>query len=75
MQRDKMNCPVCGGFIEFDMLTECGSCDTCFAEMKNGEIIKKKDFSDVCTHDDDNDPHCFNCLNFVFPIGCMEGEV
>ena len=32
------------------------------------------DYSNVCTMDDDHDPHCWSCIKFVFPIGCMDGE-
>lgn len=30
-----------------------------------------KDYSKECTHDDDNDKRCWNCIHFIFPIGCM----
>jgi hypothetical protein len=35
---------------------------------------EKQDFSNICTHDDDNDPYCWKCIYFLFPIGCMKGE-
>lgn len=34
----------------------------------------KDDYSNICTMDDDKDPHCWECRLFVFPIGCMKGE-
>lgn len=37
--------------------------------MKN-----KEDYSNICTMDDDHDKHCWNCVKFVFPIGCMIEE-
>ena len=44
-------------------------------ERKHKEwIASLKDHSQICTHDDDNDPLCWSCSNFVFPIGCMLGE-
>lgn len=44
-------------------------------ERKHQEWINSlKDYSQECTHDDDNDPLCWKCSNFVFPIGCMLGE-
>ena len=44
-------------------------------ERKHNEwLASRKDYSQVCTHDDDNDPHCWQCHHFVFPIGCMLGE-
>jgi len=36
--------------------------------------IKKEDFSKNCTMDDDHDKNCWNCTNFIFPIGCMIGK-
>lgn len=35
---------------------------------------EKKDYSNECTHDDDNDKRCWECINFLFPIGCMLDE-
>ncbi len=36
---------------------------------------EKQDYSKVCDHDDDNlDNDCFNCVHFMFPAGCMDGE-
>ena len=37
---------------------------------------KKLDYSDSCNMDDDdtNNP-CLNCIHFIFPIGCMKGEL
>jgi hypothetical protein len=44
-------------------------------ERKHQEwLASRKDYSQACTHDDDNDPLCWQCTNFVFPIGCMLGE-
>ncbi len=34
----------------------------------------KKDYSQQCSMDDDNEPLCWECKYFVFPIGCMIGE-
>lgn len=38
-------------------------------------VSRKIDYSNECTHNDDNDQRCWNCTNFVFPIGCMKDEV
>ena len=35
---------------------------------------KQKDFSNICTMDDEHDEHCWYCSQFVFPIGCMKLE-
>lgn len=44
-------------------------------EHKHQEwLASRKDYSQMCTHDDDNDTLCWQCSNFVFPIGCMLGE-
>jgi len=44
-------------------------------ERKHQEwLASRKDYSQICTHDDDNDPLCWQCNHFVFPIGCMLGE-
>ena len=32
------------------------------------------DFSHACTMNDETDPNCTKCRNFVFPIGCMLHE-
>ena len=32
------------------------------------------DFSHTCTMNDETDPNCTKCRNFVFPIGCMLHE-
>ena len=37
-------------------------------------LASRKDYSQICTHDDDNDPHCWQCHYFVCPIGCTLGE-
>lgn len=42
IQRDRMTCPTCGGIIEFDMSTECGSCDTCSIKMEYGKITEEQ---------------------------------
>lgn len=34
----------------------------------------KKDYSEVCSHDDETDINCWNCLHFIFPIGCKLNE-
>ena len=34
----------------------------------------KQDFSRTCTMNDDKDPNCWKCRNFIFPIGCMLSE-
>lgn len=35
----------------------------------------KKDFSGICNGDDDDlENDCWNCIHFLFPIGCMKGE-
>ena len=45
------------------------------AERKHQEwLASRKDYSHECSHDDDNDPLCWQCNYFVFPIGCMLGE-
>lgn len=36
--------------------------------------LERKDYSSICSMDDDHDEHCWSCVNFVFPIGCMKGE-
>lgn len=43
---------------------------------KEKEIVQyeHKDWSNVCSHDDDKDPHCWFCNQFVLPIGCMKGK-
>lgn len=35
---------------------------------------KKKDYSMFCTHNDEEDAYCCECIKAVFPIGCMDGE-
>ena len=36
---------------------------------------EKRDLSKGCNFDDDSDINdCFNCIYFLFPIGCMYGE-
>lgn len=40
----------------------------------NYEKNIKVDCSDVCSKDDDNDAHCWGCVKFNFPIGCMWKE-
>ena len=32
------------------------------------------DYSHTCTMNDETEPNCFKCRNFVFPIGCMLHE-
>lgn len=39
------------------------------------KVMERKDYSDVCTMDDDHDEHCWGCVCFVFPIGCMKNDV
>lgn len=35
----------------------------------------KKDYSHNCDFDDDSGRNdCWNCIHFLFPIGCMYGE-
>lgn len=36
--------------------------------------MERKDYSSVCTMDDDKDERCWGCSCFVFPIGCMKDE-
>lgn len=44
-------------------------------ERKHQEWLdSRKDYSKECTHNDDNDLLCWQCSNFVFPIGCMLGD-
>lgn len=44
-------------------------------EHKHQEwLASRKDYSQMCAHDDNNDPLCWQCSNFVFPIGCMLEE-
>lgn len=36
----------------------------------------RKDFSSVCNGDDDDLTNpCWECIYFIFPIGCMIGEL
>ena len=32
------------------------------------------DYSYTCTMNDETEPYCWKCRNFVFPIGCMLHE-
>jgi len=46
-------------------------------KVKGGKIMakEKRDLSKGCNFDDDSDINdCFNCIYFLFPIGCMYGE-
>lgn len=45
-------------------------------EANQNKVVKlhKQDYSEVCTHDDDHDEHCWGCIWFHFPIGCMKHE-
>lgn len=36
--------------------------------------MSKKDYSDICTMDDNHDERCWRCQQFVFPIRCMKCE-
>ena len=36
---------------------------------------EKKDFSNTCNKNDENlNNLCWNCIHFLFPIGCMINE-
>ena len=37
--------------------------------------MERKDYSQICNRDDDdtNNP-CWQCVHFIFPIGCMVDE-
>lgn len=38
-------------------------------------MTERKDFSGTCDRDDENPNNpCWDCSNFVFPIGCMIDE-
>lgn len=38
-------------------------------------ISEKRDFSDICDMNDENENNpCWDCVCFVFPIGCMKDE-
>jgi hypothetical protein len=32
------------------------------------------DFSRTCSMNDETEPNCWKCRNFIFPIGCMLHE-
>ena len=36
--------------------------------------MDKQDFSRIYTMNDDKDPNCWKCRNFIFPIGCVVHE-
>lgn len=76
MKQEYRNCPVhrvgCFKRCELDCNLKDIAVET---ERKHQEwLASRKDYSQICNHDDDNDPRCWECTNFVFPIGCMLGE-
>ena len=76
MKQQYMNCPNHCTYCFMDCDLDCDLKDIAKeCERKHNEwLASRKDYSQVCTHDDDNDPNCWSCVHFVFPIGCMLGE-
>lgn len=43
--------------------------------MDNNSTKSKEDFSLICNgNDEDLNNPCWECVHFVFPIGCMKNE-